>query len=304
MNAPPRILPPSPRLVRGLHELAPDYDVILCDVWGVGHNGIAYFQRATEALARFREKGGTVILLTNAPRPHQTVAAFLDRLGAPHDAYDGIVTAGDVTISLILERGDLPLAYIGPADDVSLFAEAERLAGKALRLRRIEDASYVVCIGLDDVERETPADYRPRFDLMLTREMEFICANPDLVVEMGDRLVPCAGALAEAYAAMGGKVIQAGKPYPPIYERALALAAELRGRDINRARILAVGDSIDTDIKGADDLALATLFVTNGIHRAALHQEERGGALDATALQIFVEDAGFAPMAAIAEFAW
>ncbi len=303
MNAPhTRLMPAPPRFVHGVGEMAQHYDVILCDVWGVVHNGVTHFSNATDALSRFRDKGGTVILLTNAPRPRQRVAAFLDGLGVPHAAYDGIVTSGDVTVSLILERGDLPLAHIGPAQDVSLFAEAERLAGKPLRLTPIEEAAYVVCIGLNDAERETPADYEPRLRLVRVRDLEFICANPDIVVEVGERLVYCAGALAEAYMEMGGKVTQAGKPYPAIYERALALAAQLRGGKLDRSRILAIGDSAQTDIKGAQDQGLATLFVTSGIHRAELHRES--AALDAAALRQFVEGTGVAPMAAIAEFVW
>lgn len=303
MNAPPtRLMPAPPRLVRGLGEMAEHYDVILCDVWGVVHNGLAHYRNATDALGRFRDKGGTVILITNAPRPRHRVMAFLDGLGVPHAAYDGMVTSGDVTVSLILERGDLPLAHIGPAQDVSLFAEAERLAGKPLRFTPLEEAAYVVCIGLNDAENETPADYDSRLRLMRARDIEFICANPDIVVEVGERLVYCAGALAETYTEMGGRVTQAGKPYAPIYERALALAASLRGGTLEGSHILAIGDSAQTDIKGAQDQGLATLFVTSGIHRAELHRDS--AALDAAAVRQFVEGTGVAPMAAIAELVW
>jgi HAD superfamily hydrolase (TIGR01459 family) len=295
-------MPTPPKFVHGLSEMAPHYDVILCDVWGVVHNGSVYYSNATDALGRFRDKGGTVILITNAPRPRERVAAFLDGLGVPQAAYDGIVSSGDVTVSLILERGDLPLAHIGPTQDVSLFTEAELLAGKPLRLMPLDAAAYVVCIGLDEAENETPADYEQRLRLMRARDMEFVCANPDLVVEVGEKLVYCAGALAEAYAKMGGQVTQAGKPYPPIYERALALAAKLRGGEVDRTRILAIGDSAQTDIKGAQDQGLATLFVTSGIHRAELHRES--SALDAAALRQFIEGTGIAPSAAIAELFW
>jgi HAD superfamily hydrolase (TIGR01459 family) len=303
MNAPHApLMPAPPRFVRGLGEIAAQYDVILCDVWGVVHNGAVYFRDATDALARFRAQGGTVVLLTNAPRPRQRVTAFLDGLGVPRNAYDAVVTAGDVTVSLILERGNLPLVHIGPAQDVSLFAEAEALAGRPLRFVEFEEAAYVVCIGLNDAERETPADYEPRLAAMLARDMEFVCANPDIVVEMGDKLVYCAGALAESYAGMGGRVIQAGKPYPQIYERGLALAANLRGAETAHSRILGIGDSAQTDIKGAQDQGFATLFVTNGIHRAELHPQ--GAALDAAAFRQFIEGTGIAPTAAIAELVW
>ncbi len=296
------MLPASPKLVHGLGELAPDYNVILCDVWGVIHNGVIYYRKAIDALIRFRDSGGTVIFITNAPRPRRKVVAFLDQIGVPHAAYDGLVSSGDVTVSLILEHADEPLGHIGPADDISLFAEAETLAGMVLRMTSLEEAAYVVCIGLDDAEKETPADYDSRLRLMRSRDAEFICANPDIVVEVGDTLVYCAGALAEAYAAMGGRVVQAGKPYPPIYDRALRLAATLRGSELNRARILAIGDSAHTDIKGAQSQGLATLFVTSGVHKKKLHGEN--AALDAAALRQFVEGTGIAPTAAIAELIW
>lgn len=303
MNAPhTKHMPIPPRFIRGLGEIAGDYDLILCDVWGVVHNGVVYYRDATDALARFRAQGGTVILLTNAPRPRQRVGAFLEGLGVPGGAYDEIVSAGDVTVSLILERGDLPLAHIGPPNDISLFAEAEALAGRPLRFTPLEEAAYVVAIGLNDAENEMPSDYDARLRLMLERNVEFICANPDIVVEVGDKLVYCAGALAEAYARMGGGVTQAGKPYPAIYERALALGERLRGGGLDRARVLAIGDSAQTDIKGAQDQGLATLFVTNGIHRAELHP---GNAeLDAAAFRQFIEGTGIAPTAAIPELFW
>jgi HAD superfamily hydrolase (TIGR01459 family) len=249
-----------------------------------------------------RMSGGTVLLLTNAPRPRQKVRTFLDQLGVPPAAYDGIVTAGDVTISLILEHGGLPLARIGPANDVSLFGEAETLAQRPLRFAPLEEAAYVVCIGLEHAETETLADYQPRLRLMRARDVEFICANPDIVVEVGDSSVYCAGALAEAYAEMGGRVTQAAKPHPPIYERALALAANLRCGASERSRILAIGDSAQTDIKGAQGLGLDTLFVTGGIHRAELHSTSAG--LDAAVLRQFAEGTGIAPTVAMAELSW
>lgn len=294
----------EPYLVGGFREIASNCDVLLCDVWGVVHNGVVHFPKTADALTRFRKGGGTVVLVTNAPRPRQRVAAFLDSLAVPRDSYDEIITAGDVTISSIIERRGLPLAHFGPANDVSLFAEADRLIGEPLRLTSVAEAAYLVCIGLNNPTTETVADYQKWLDLMVKRGMEFICANPDVVEERGDKLVACAGALAQAYAVLGGKVIQAGKPYAPIYERALALAEQLREERVDRSRIMAVGDSIDTDIKGAYDLGFATLFVTNGIHRTELHGAEGDKALDLVALRKFIEKAGFAPTASIDEFRW
>jgi HAD superfamily hydrolase (TIGR01459 family) len=309
MNAPaskpiPSIVEPVPPVLTGLADIASNYDVIFCDVWGVIHNGVASFPKAAEALSRFRAKGGTVILITNAPRPGTKVTEFLDALSVPRTAYDALVSSGDVTISLMRARGDLPLAHIGPAQDMSLFTAAEALSGKPLRLVKLEDAEYVVCTGLFDPEMEAPKDYAGRLGLMRQRELDFICANPDIVVEVGDKLVYCAGALAEAYAAVGGRVIQAGKPYPPIYALAFEAAARISGKPIDRARVLAIGDAMHTDIKGAREQALATLFVTTGIHRSELHAGPRASDLDAAAFRQFFGEAGFAPTAAITHLGW
>lgn len=293
-----------PPVLKGLAEIADRYDVILCDVWGVVHNSVVHYPPAAEALTRFRAKGGHVVLITNAPRPRAKVKDLLDRLGVPASAYDGIVSSGDVTVSLIVERGDVPLAHLGPVHDRSLFAAAEALAKRPVRLADVAAAEFVVCTGLDDADKETPADYAGRLAAMAARRLDFICANPDIVVEVGDRLVYCAGALAEAYAELGGRVIQAGKPYPPIYLRALAEAATYAGRAIDRARVLAIGDAMHTDIKGAQNQELATLFVTSGIHRAELHAGGPASGIDAAAFRQFVETTGFAPTAAIGALVW
>ena len=304
-----RPVPDLPPLLSGLSAIAENYDVILCDVWGVIHNGVNYFAKATDALTAFRRRGGAVILLTNAPRPGEKVRGFLDHLGVPHDAYDCLVSSGDVTISLILGRGERPLAHIGPPQDRSLFEVAERICAKKLHFAALEAADFVVCTGLDDADRETPADYRGRLELMRRHGLDLICANPDIVVEVGERLVFCAGALAEAYAEMGGRVIQAGKPYAPIYARALAEASSLltragAQRPLDPERILAIGDSMQTDIKGAQAQSLATLFVTSGIHRAEVHAAAQAPEFDAAAFHQFFETTGFAPTAAIAELVW
>ncbi len=295
---------PPPRFVTGLRELAANYDVVLCDVWGVVHNGIIQYEKATDALRRFREKGGSVILITNAPRARARVQSFLDNLHVPRDAYDGIVTSGDVTISLIRERAGQPLAYIGPPEDMSLFDEAQSALSDSLRFVDVDAATYAVCIGLEHAERETPEDYDARLRTLRARNAEFVCANPDIVVEMGDKLVYCAGALAERYEALGGRVVQAGKPHAEIYRRAIALAAEVRGCSIGPARVLAIGDSAHTDIKGGEAQGFDTLFITSGIHRAELHAETGAGPLDAAALHQFLDHLDFAPTGTATELLW
>jgi HAD superfamily hydrolase (TIGR01459 family) len=288
--------------VAGLGELAPGYDVVLCDIWGVVHNGRQHFARACAALARFRADGGTVVLITNAPRPQGPVRAQLDRLGVPHAAYDAIVTSGDVTLAFIEERGTRPLYHIGPQRDLALFEILRAEKGLAPPLIELARADYVVCTGLFHDDHETPEDYDAILAAMRTRGLVMICANPDLVVHVGERLIYCAGALAERYAERGGRVLQAGKPYPPIYDRALGLAQIIRDRPVERARVLAIGDAMRTDIKGACDQGIDALFVTSGIHRDELHAP--AGLLDRSAYAQFLAGTDCRPRAAIAELAW
>ena len=298
-----------PRLIAGLAELAGRYDVILCDVWGVVHNGAAAFAPALDALARFRAKGGAVALITNSPAPSRIVQAQLDSFGATRAAYDAIISSGDVTVSLLIERAGQSLFHIGAAAETGLFDEVAAILGASPRQVAIERADFVLCTGFIDFWRETPEDYDARLKRIYARGLDFICANPDLVVEVDGVLSYCAGAIAERYQRLGGNVIQAGKPYAPIYDRALARASAARGAVADRARVLAIGDAMRTDISGAAAQGFDSLFVTSGIHRNELHKSEsnRGGAgagLDAAALRQFVEAAGVTPTAAIAELVW
>lgn len=282
-------------LTEHFSELAPRYDLVLSDVWGVVHNGITAWPDACAALARFRAGGGTVVLISNAPRPGEKLKAQLDGFGVPRPAYDAIVSSGDVTVGEIAERPGEPVCHIGPARDYALFdgLDAPRVSP--------EEARYVVCSGLFDDDTETPEDYRPTLDLMLRRELLMICANPDLVVERGDRLVYCAGALADLYGEMGGKVLYAGKPHPPIYERALAQGKALRGSATPLSRVLAIGDSIRTDVTGAVRLGIDSLFITSGIHA-----EELGGRHDPdlATLARMLDAARIAPTAITRTLAW
>lgn len=252
--------------VTGLEEIAGRYDVVLCDVWGVIHNGVAAFKPAYAALMRFRAEGGVAILITNAPRPGSAVVGQLDRLAVPRSAYDAVVTSGDITRTIIEERRDQTVLHIGPERDKPIFA------GLDLRFGGPEDADYAVCSGLYDDTRETAEDYRPLLERLSVRGLWMLCANPDLVVERGHELIPCAGSLALAYESLGGEVFYAGKPHRPIYEAALARAAKLAGRErIDPARVLAVGDATRTDIAGAQKFGIASLLVARGIHAGELN---------------------------------
>ena len=253
-----------PALVEGLKPLADRYDVVLCDVWGVLHNGIKAYEAAGDALTRFRSGGGRVVLVSNAPRPASAVQKQLDGFNVPRSAYDAIVTSGDLTRIAIEERLDKIVHHIGPPRDMPIYE------GLDVRFGSIEEADYVVCSGFDNDETETPEDYRSRLEAMLRRNLLMVCANPDLVVERGHKILPCAGAIALAFEDMGGKVYYAGKPHGPIYEKAVAVASNLHGRAVAKDRVLAVGDAIRTDIAGAAAFGIDSLLIARGIHAVEL----------------------------------
>jgi HAD superfamily hydrolase (TIGR01459 family) len=288
-------MPATPAFIENFAPLARDYDVVLSDVWGVVHNGLAAFPDACDALARFRAAGGTVLLITNAPRPAGVVVRLLDKLAVPHAAYDGIVSSGDVTQDVMLERRDQPVFTIGPQRDLPTFTEL------GIKFAPAETADYVVCTGLFDDENDTPEDYRPLLTQLRERNLFMVCANPDLVVERGERLVYCAGSIADLYASLGGEVLYAGKPHRPIYETALAKAAAVRGEKPRLDRVLAIGDSVRTDLAGATAFGIDCLFVTAGIHA-----EELGGreTPDAKLLQSIFADAKIFPKAVTRRLVW
>jgi HAD superfamily hydrolase (TIGR01459 family) len=287
------------RQIDRLDEIADLYDAIFCDIWGVVHNGVEAFPAASVALASFRRRGGAVVLITNAPRPSAIIRQQLLRLGVPSDAFDAIATSGDVTIGLIEERIGDPLLHIGPERDLSLFTAVEEAAGRPPTLVSAEQARYAVCTGLRHDATETPEDYQAELATLAARAMTMVCANPDMVIHRGNVLIYCAGALARRYEEFGGSVIYAGKPFSPIYGRAMALAERARGAPIDERRVLAIGDGMKTDIAGAARAGLDSLFVTRGIHRVALH----GGSLESPAdpdrLERLCREYSFWPAAAI-----
>ena len=284
-----------PQFIERFEPLARDYDVLLCDVWGVVHNGVAAHAAACDALKRFRAGGGTVILVTNAPRPGAAVQRVIDGFGVPRDAYDAITSSGDVTRGVVESRLSERLFHLGPERDLPIFA------GLEVRFAPVETADYVVCSGLFDDTTETPESYRDMLALMHARSLFMVCANPDIVVERGDTLVYCAGALADAYVALGGHALYCGKPHAPIYDAALAKAAALRGAPLPLKRVLAIGDLVRTDLKGAASFGVDSVFVISGIHA-----EELGGrdAPDPKALNATFAAAGVAPKAVTRGLAW
>lgn len=275
-------------IIRGLEEIAGDYDALICDVWGVVHNGVSAFAPAVEALRRFRADRGRVVLLTNAPRPPSGVEAMLPNYGVPRDCYDSIVTSGGGArdyLAGLAAKGTLPLLHLGPDRDLGLFE------GIDVELCGPEKAAVVLCSGLHDDDNETPDNYRDILSRMKARELPMICANPDVVVQRGGKLVWCAGGIARAYEAIGGNVAYYGKPHAPIYDVALQAAG-------GPARPLVIGDGLETDIRGANAMGIDALFVAKGIHAAEL------GSLTQENLKRLFAGAGVRARAAMEELTW
>jgi len=250
----------SLRFVERLRDLVDGVEVVLSDIWGVVHNGLVAFPEACEALHAFRKQGGTVILITNAPRPADSVQRQLRKFGIADETYDAIVTSGDLTRHFVADHPGRKMFWIGSERHNSVHRGLDPV------LAPLEEADYIVCTGLFDEEIESPEDYRAMMLEARERKLTLICANPDIVVERGDRLIYCAGAIAELYRELGGEVIFYGKPHRPIYERAIELAAERQSHPIALDRVLAIGDSVRTDVAGAHAFGIDCLFVTRGIH--------------------------------------
>jgi HAD superfamily hydrolase (TIGR01459 family) len=279
----------------GLSDIAGRYDAVLSDVWGVVHNGIAAHAGAIEALTGYRERGGRVVLITNAPRPSAPLVEMLDRLGVPRTAYDAIVSSGDVTRGMIAQYSGKVVHYVGPpGENDALFEGLDITRGSA------EEARAVVVTDLDD-DDDTPEMYKQRMALWLERKLPLIAANPDRVVEHGDRLIYCGGALADLYEARGGMVRMAGKPYRPIYAEALRLAEEAAGRPLDRGSILAIGDSVRTDAIGAANFGIDLLFITGSIHAGEL---DAFGEPDPDAIRALVAPSGARLAGFMPRLAW
>jgi HAD superfamily hydrolase (TIGR01459 family) len=250
----------SLRFVERLSDLVDGVEVILSDIWGVVHNGLESFPEACEALHTYRQRGGTVILITNAPRPADSVQRQLRKLGVADEAYDAIVSSGDLTRNFVADHPGKKMFWLGPERDSSIYRGLDAV------MAPLEQADYIVCTGLFDDETESAEDYRAMMLQAREHNLPLVCANPDIVVERGDRLIYCAGAIAELYRELGGEVVFYGKPHRPIYERAMALAAERRGQPTSLERVLAIGDSVRTDLTGAHGFGIDCLFLTRGIH--------------------------------------
>jgi len=277
-------------LLRSIEPLASGKTAWLVDIWGVIHNGVRPFDEACAACTRFREGGGLVVLVSNSPRPRDSVVEQLDRIGVPRTSWDAIVTSGDVARTLIRQYSGRPILHLGPERDLAT------LAGLDVWRVDADVAEAVICTGLFDDERETPDDYASTLKQCAARGLPMICANPDVTVERDGRTVYCAGAIARAYEQIGASVTYAGKPYAPIYTLTFETLEGLRAGSADRARLLAIGDGVDTDIAGAAVAGVPSLFVASGMHVKA--------GLDATAIETLFPPGVPRPIAVMAKLAW
>ena len=279
-------------IVTSIAPLAAGTKAWFVDIWGVMHNGIAPFDGAVEACRTFRQHhDGIVILVSNAPRPNTAVQAQLDRIGVARQAYDAIVSSGDTSRALIAALDGAPIFHLGPDRDLTLYD------GLEVTIASPAEAETIVCTGLFDDETQTPRDYLKALTACAARNVPMICANPDLKVERGGKIIPCAGAVAALYQELGGKVAYAGKPHLPIYEATFALLNDLAGRPVAKSEILAIGDGVKTDIAGAAAANIPSLYIASNVHLG-------GAPLTPQSLTSLFPEAHGRPLAAMTSLSW
>ena len=286
----------KPKILTHAGSLLERYKVLLCDVWGVVHNGAKAHEDACAALVKFRDRGGTVILVSNAPVPKFRVQAMLDRIGVPRGIADDIISSGELALRHIREIGYKQVYFIGPEDRDAAFFEQSSAKGVAL-----EPAEAVVCTGLNDDRTETAENYKTILKAALDRDLPFVCANPDLVVDVDGTRFFCAGAIADLYEKMGGEVYWAGKPHASAYDSALKTAQHLRKDAVKKSEALVIGDAVRTDIEGARRSGHDALFIAGGIHRNDIVVE--GVIVPDSLVRLFATEAPPA-LAAMIELAW
>jgi len=248
------------QIIENFTDISNKYDAALVDLWGCLHNGVKPFAAAVLALEKFRDNGGTVLLLTNSPRPSGSVFTQLDSIGVSRDLYAGCVSSGDAARAALASGAYGKKVFaLGPERDAPFYdgIDVEHVA--------LEQATGIVCTGLFNDNTETPDDYRAFFLQAKNNGLKMLCANPDVMVDRGDKRIYCAGALAQAYTQMGGEAHYFGKPHPPIYDLAYQKLIEITGREVMPRKIIAIGDGINTDVRGAIGEDIDSLFITGGL---------------------------------------
>jgi len=284
-----------PPIIKNASDLLPRYQVVFCDIWGVIHNGVTAYIEGCAALSKFREDGGTVVLVSNAPRTPEVVATILAEKNVPDDCWDAIVSSGGIAVTYAVTKELSKVHHIGPDRDLDIFH------GTGLERVSLDEANAILCTGLIHDREETGENYRDMLREPAARNLPLICANPDLVVDVGTIQLPCAGAIAVVYEDLGGPVYWAGKPHAVAYETALAKAQQLRGTTVASNAVLAIGDSVRTDIAGAVRFGVDGLFIGQGIHKAQVMPD--GSFNEAALASLFANNAPQA-VAAITTLRW
>lgn len=286
-----------PRILSGLAEVAEDYDLIICDVWGVLHNSIAPYPGVLDCLGRAAAHEKRIALLSNAPRPNSVVAGELERIGIAEGMYDHLVTSGEATRRALVDRSDAWYArlgrrffHLGPP---RCHPTVEGIGEEA----ELSDADFIVCTGLFDDEADHPDDYHDLLRPAIERGLPLICANPDIVVMRGDRLIPCAGGVAKLYGEWGGEVRWHGKPHTDVYDIIFRLSG------VERDCAVMIGDGFHTDIEGACRAGIDSIWIAGGIHADEVGYRE-GNALDADRVAKVIAESGELPSAVLARLVW
>lgn len=284
------------QIINTFTEISDYYDAVFCDLWGCLHNGIWPFTDAVKALEAFSAKGGSVLLLTNSPRPSPSVILQLDQIGVARDLYQGCASSGDAARAALASGAFGQKVFaLGPDRDAAFYQDFDTedfYQGIEIERVPFDQAEGIVCTGLFDDISETPEDYNAMFLAAKTRGLKMLCANPDIVVDRGDQRIYCAGALAEAYAEMGGDVYYFGKPHAPIYALAYNRLTAIAGREVSKEKIICIGDGIMTDIRGAVGEDIDSLFITGGL---AAQDTGTMGQPDPARLNIFLQTAQLTP---------
>lgn len=281
------------RIIQSLAEVSDRYSALFVDLWGCVHNGVTAFPEAVAALQAYRARGGIVVLVTNSPKPRAGVAGQLAEFGVPEDAYDTIATSGDSARSAMFTGAvGSKVYFMGEWQRDAGFFEPLNVIHNPVEITRVPlaEAEGIVCCGPFDTMADPEVN---RADFMLAKQMgmKLLCANPDIIVDRGEKREWCAGALARLYTEMGGESLYFGKPYPPIYDLARRRLAEL-GTDIPDGDILAIGDGPHTDVAGAMGEGIDSLFITGGL---AARETKTITQPDAAALTAYLEQESAAP---------
>ena len=244
--------------IEGLKSIAGNYDLFYIDLWGVVHNGIKLHEQALKVLKELKKMNKNLVLLTNAPRPTYVVARQLEKMGMEKELRDHVFTSGQAALFFLQKNlRKKNFFHIGPPKDFDLFRDFERF-----KKNRIDESEYLLCSGLFEDHFEDLNYYKILLEKHIDKKM--ICTNPDLIVDKGNNRELCAGSVAMVFEKMGGEVVYFGKPYREVYDQSID--------NINK-KILAIGDNLNTDIRGANLLNYDSLLICNGIHKKEIKEK-------------------------------